>query len=45
VADRHADRVKELRARLDEYAKQAVPPKARPRPKDFVVPKVWGESN
>lgn len=45
LADRHADRVRDLRARLDEYAKQAVPPKARPRPKDFVVPRVWGEKN
>ena len=38
-------RVKELRARLDGYAKQAVAPKVQPRPKDFVAPKVWGEKN
>jgi arylsulfatase A-like enzyme len=45
LAGKHPDRVKELRARLDEYAKQAVAPKARPRPKGYVVPKVWGEKN
>jgi arylsulfatase A-like enzyme len=43
LAGKHPERVTDLRARLEEYAKQAVPPKARPRPKDFVVPKVWGE--
>ena len=43
LAGKHPDRVKDLRARLEEYAKQSVSPKARPRPKGFVVPKVWGE--
>jgi arylsulfatase A-like enzyme len=43
VAGKNPDRVKDLRARLNDYAKQAVPPKARPKPKDFVTPKVWGE--
>ncbi|MBA4067918.1 MAG: arylsulfatase [Isosphaera sp.] len=43
LADKHPDKVKELRARLDEFAKAAVPPKARPKPAGFVVPKVWGE--
>jgi len=45
LASKQPERVKELHAKLDEYAKQSVPPKARPRPKDFVVPKVWGEKN
>jgi arylsulfatase A-like enzyme len=45
LAGQYPERVKELRAKLDEYAKQAVPPKARPKPKDFVSPKVWGEKN
>jgi arylsulfatase A-like enzyme len=45
LAERFPDRVKELRARLDGYAKQAVPPKARPRPKEFQSPKVWGEKD
>jgi hypothetical protein len=35
--------VKDLRAKYDAYARQAVPPKSRPKPKDFVAPKVWGE--
>jgi arylsulfatase A-like enzyme len=45
LAGKEPDRVKELKARLDQYAKQAVAPKARPKPKDFVTPKVWGEKN
>jgi arylsulfatase A-like enzyme len=45
LADKHPDRVKELSARLDGYAKQAVAPKAKPRPANFVVPKVWGEKD
>ena len=43
LAGKQPERVKDLRARLEQYAKQAIPPKARPRPKGFVVPKVWGE--
>ncbi len=43
LADKHPDQLAALRARYDGYARQAVPPKGRPRPKDFVVPKVWGE--
>lgn len=43
LADRHPDRVKELRAKLATLAAQAVPPKAAPKPKGFVTPKVWGE--
>ena len=38
------DKLKEMRSRLNTYAKQAVPPKPRPKAADFVVPKVWGES-
>lgn len=43
LAETHPDKVKELRARYDAYAAQAVPPKNKPRPKGFVAPKVWGE--
>ncbi len=43
LAERFPDRVKELRARLDAYAKQAAPPKAKPKPPGFKSPKVWGE--
>jgi arylsulfatase A-like enzyme len=45
LADKQPARVKELRGRLAAYAGQAVPPKARPKPKDFVTPKVWGEKD
>src|SRR5262249_10849163 len=43
LAEKHADRVKELQGKLSAFAKQAVPPKAKPKPADFVSPKVWGE--
>lgn len=43
LADKNPDKVKELRAKLDAFAKEAVAPKARPKPADFVSPKVWGE--
>jgi hypothetical protein len=38
--------VKALLARLDAYAKEAVPPRGgRGRPKGFKAPKVWGEKD
>lgn len=43
LAASEPDRVRELRARLEAYARQAVPPKAAPKAKDFESPKVWGE--
>jgi arylsulfatase A-like enzyme len=43
LAGQHPQRVRELRARLDAYARQAVPPKARPKTADFMSPRVWGE--
>ena len=45
LAEKHPDRVKELQAKLAAFAKQAVPPKAKPKPADFVTPKVWGEKD
>lgn len=36
-------KVAELKARLDEYAAQAVAPKGGPQPAGFKVPEVWGE--
>jgi arylsulfatase A-like enzyme len=45
LAADHPDKVKELRARYEVYLKEAVPPKARPKPADFKSPKVWGEKN
>ena len=45
LAGKHPEKVKELRTRLDAYAAQAVPPKPRPKGKDFRTPKVWGEAD
>jgi arylsulfatase A-like enzyme len=44
LADREPRKVEELRRTLAAYARQAVPPKSRPRPKGFVAPRVWGEA-
>jgi arylsulfatase A-like enzyme len=43
LAEAHPDKARELRANLDEFARQAVPPKVRPKPIGFVSPAVWGE--
>lgn len=45
LAAQHPDKVKELRARLEAFAKQAVPPKTAPKTADFKTPKVWGEKD
>ncbi len=45
LADKQAEKVKELKTTLTGFAKQAVAPKAKPKPKDFVTPKVWGEKD
>jgi arylsulfatase A-like enzyme len=45
LATRHTEKVKELRARYDAFAREQVPPKATPRAKDFKSPKVWGEKD
>jgi arylsulfatase A-like enzyme len=44
LAAQQMDKVKELRARYDKLAAQAVPPKVKPRSADFKSPKVWGEN-
>ncbi len=43
VAEKHSDKVAQLQTRLDEFARQAAPPKSKPKPADFVTPAVWGE--
>jgi arylsulfatase A-like enzyme len=43
LAAKNADKVKDLRRRLDAYAKAALPSKQAPRAADFKVPAVWGE--
>jgi arylsulfatase A-like enzyme len=45
LADKHPDKVKELRARLEAFAKQAVAPKSAPKAANFQSPKVWGEKD
>ncbi|MDO8541445.1 MAG: arylsulfatase [Opitutaceae bacterium] len=43
LASQQPDKVKQLRARLDAYAKAAVPSKAAAPAPGFKVPAVWGE--
>ncbi len=43
LADRHPDKVQDLRARYEAYARQALPPRNAPRASDFKTPAVWGE--
>jgi arylsulfatase A-like enzyme len=43
LAAQEPERVRELRGRLEAYARQAAPPKAAPKAKDFQSPKVWGD--
>src|SRR4051794_13976574 len=39
LADSNPEKVKELEAALAGFARQAVAPKAKPRPRDFVPPR------
>ena len=43
LAEAKPDKLKELRARYDALAGQAVPPKVAPAVPGFRSPKVWGE--
>jgi arylsulfatase A-like enzyme len=43
LAGKEPKRVEELQKRLAAYAKEAVAPKSKPKPKGFESPKVWGE--
>jgi arylsulfatase A-like enzyme len=43
LAEKHPDQVKELRRRYEALAKQAVPARGGPQPKNFKAPRVWGE--
>ena len=45
LAAQHPEIVRDLRARLENYTRQAVPPKAAPKAANFKSPKVWGEGN
>jgi hypothetical protein len=44
LADERPDKVQQLRAAYEALARQAVPPKTRPKPPGFQSPKVWGEN-
>jgi arylsulfatase A-like enzyme len=44
LANEHPNKVSELKAKLDAYTREAVPPKAEAEPTEFKAPKVWGES-
>jgi arylsulfatase A-like enzyme len=44
LAEEQPDRVRTLRARYAAIANEAVPPKSRPRQRDFKAPSVWGEA-
>ena len=43
LAAKNPEKVKQLRARYDAFAAEAVPPKAAPKPPGFKSPAVWGE--
>ena len=45
LAVEQPEKVKELRTRLDGFAKQAVPPKSAPKEAGYKTPKVWGEKD
>ncbi|MFO1484719.1 MAG: arylsulfatase [Verrucomicrobiaceae bacterium] len=45
LASNYPEKVAELRARLDELAAQAVPPKIAPKAADFKTPRVWGQAD
>jgi len=43
LASEHPQRVKDMYARWMKYRSEALPPRSKPKPKDFVSPEVWGE--
>jgi arylsulfatase A-like enzyme len=45
LAGARPDKVEELRARLDAFAREAVPPKATDMPEGFRAPRIWGEAD
>jgi arylsulfatase A-like enzyme len=44
LAQSNPAKVEELRARLDTFAREAVPPKAEGQPANYKAPRVWGEA-
>jgi arylsulfatase A-like enzyme len=45
LAEERPELVRELHARLDKFARQALPPKSRAKAADFVSPRVWGQAD
>ena len=45
LAKMNPEKARELRARYDVYAREQAAPKIRPKPRDFTVPKIWGEKD
>ncbi|AGA29849.1 arylsulfatase B [Singulisphaera acidiphila] len=45
LATAHPEKVKELKARYEKFAAEAVAPKVAPMAKGFHAPKIWGESD
>lgn len=43
LAAKHPDKVRQLRAQLDRFAREAAPPKDVPKPRGLKTPKVWGD--
>jgi hypothetical protein len=43
IASANPEKVAELRAKLDTYAAEAVPPKSAPKAAGFKSPRVWGQ--
>ncbi|MDZ4402229.1 arylsulfatase [Prosthecobacter sp.] len=44
LASSNTEKAAELRAKLNELAAQAVPPKSAPKAADFKTPRVWGQA-
>ena len=45
IASANPEKVAELRAKLDTYAAEAVPPKSAPKAAGFKSPRVWGQKD
>jgi arylsulfatase A-like enzyme len=45
LASRHPEIVQRLAARLEAFAREALPPKAEVAPEGFRAPRVWGQPN
>jgi arylsulfatase A-like enzyme len=44
LAEKETEKVRELRGKLEQLAAEAAPPMAKPMPRSFKAPAVWGEA-